>query len=321
MSQSPLSTAIIGAGITGLSAAKALTAAGHRPTLFDKSRGVGGRLATRRADGGLSFDHGAPYVTASDPGFRDTLSDLVTAGAAGVWGPTGPWRGRKPWHVGHPGMSGLARELASGVDLISEAEIARLERADDLWHLSFTDNRAPVLAERVLLTVPAPQAQRLLGDHPLASRLATVEMAPCLTLMVAFDEQLGLLFDVLKNPGPELAWIIRNASKPGRLKLPEAWVAHASAEWSARHLETDKDGIARAMLALLPGAMEVDLPEPVYLAGHRWRYACTATPLGQASLADPETGLFMGGDWCLGPNAEDGWLSGQALAKAALESL
>ena len=41
--------AVIGAGLAGAACARGLQAAGVQVTVFDKSRGVGGRLATRRA--------------------------------------------------------------------------------------------------------------------------------------------------------------------------------------------------------------------------------------------------------------------------------
>ena len=61
--------AIVGAGIAGLAAARRLRAAGLTCTLFDKSPGLGGRMATRR-EGYLRFDHGAQYFTARGPRFR-----------------------------------------------------------------------------------------------------------------------------------------------------------------------------------------------------------------------------------------------------------
>ena len=50
--------AIIGAGMAGLAAARLLREAGAGCMIFDKSRGLGGRMATRRA-GDFSFDHGS----------------------------------------------------------------------------------------------------------------------------------------------------------------------------------------------------------------------------------------------------------------------
>jgi len=76
--------AIIGAGMAGLACARHLAQAGHAPIIFDKGRGIGGRLATRRAEG-LQFDHGAQYVNAHTPGFAALLAELAAAGAAAPW--------------------------------------------------------------------------------------------------------------------------------------------------------------------------------------------------------------------------------------------
>ena len=60
--------AIIGAGLTGLSAARRLIEAGIETELFEKSRGVSGRAATRRLefhDLTLRFDHGSPFLTSA----------------------------------------------------------------------------------------------------------------------------------------------------------------------------------------------------------------------------------------------------------------
>lgn len=61
--------AVIGAGVSGLIAARTLQEHGFEATVFEKSRGLGGRVATRRSELGLSFDHGAQYFTVHDPHF------------------------------------------------------------------------------------------------------------------------------------------------------------------------------------------------------------------------------------------------------------
>ena len=94
-----LPIAIIGAGLAGLTAARLLAEAGRAVRLFDKGRGVGGRLATRRvthAGATHGFDHGAQYVRAEGPAFAALLDEA----------------GARPWpdplrRVATPGMSAV----------------------------------------------------------------------------------------------------------------------------------------------------------------------------------------------------------------------
>lgn len=78
--------AIIGTGIAGLSAAQALTAAGHQVHLFDKSRGSGGRMSSKRSDAG-SLDMGAQYFTARDRRFATAVKQWQAQGHVAEWAP------------------------------------------------------------------------------------------------------------------------------------------------------------------------------------------------------------------------------------------
>ncbi|WP_396431657.1 FAD-dependent oxidoreductase, partial [Limnohabitans sp.] len=73
--------AIIGVGLAGVTSARTLRQAGHNVTLFEKSRGLGGRMSTRASAFG-SFDHGAQYFTVRDPRF-----ELAIGTAPGVCKP------------------------------------------------------------------------------------------------------------------------------------------------------------------------------------------------------------------------------------------
>jgi hypothetical protein len=61
--------AIVGAGIAGLTAGRALAAAGAAVELFDKRRGRGGHVSTRRRENG-AFDHGARRFSARSAACR-----------------------------------------------------------------------------------------------------------------------------------------------------------------------------------------------------------------------------------------------------------
>lgn len=84
---SSIPIAIIGTGIAGLSAAQALQNAGHSVQLFDKSRGSGGRMASKRSDAG-ALDLGAQYFTARDRRFVEVVQQWQARGWVSQWQPS-----------------------------------------------------------------------------------------------------------------------------------------------------------------------------------------------------------------------------------------
>jgi len=311
----PASVAIIGAGMAGLSCARVLADAGLRPVIFDKGRGVGGRLATRRTSDGLRFDHGAQYLTAKSAAFAEVLSAMRSAGAVA------PWQdGSQREHlVGVPGMSGVAKYLAQGLDIRQGTELLGISRVDGRWWLQIAKTPQPF--DAVVLTVPAPQVLRLLGpDHAFAPALSAVHMAPCLTLMAAFGPTAPAPFLTCRPADGPLSWIASDSSKPGR-EGQGTWVAQAGPDWSNQNLERDMPDIAHLMLPLLCSAVGVDIDQTQHSTAHRWRYARVITPLGAPFLQDSSKTLFAGGDWCIGARAEAAWTSGKAIAEDVLRQV
>ena len=315
--------AVIGAGLTGLLCARRLQDAGLQPVVFEKSRGLGGRLATRRAEDGRAFDHGAQYITARSPGFRTVLESARQAGNADLWCPrlAPGMEGRsEDWTVGAPAMNALVRPLAEGLDIRQQSQVTALRRASGGWCLEGVDDEAGRPFEAVVCAVPAPQAEVLAtGEVVLAEHLTAVRIAPCWALMVTFSAAFDPGFDACPPGGEALAWIARNASKPGRTAGRDTWVIHANPEWSSENLELEREEAAARMVALLPAAFGRELPPIDHAVAHRWRYALTTAPLGRPYLASDDGSLFIGGDWCLGARVECAYESGEAMAAAVLQ--
>lgn len=78
--------AVIGAGLAGAVAADRLARAGAAVTVIEKSRGPGGRAATRYRDG-WHFDHGMQYFTARTEPFRRAVASWQDAGVVATWAP------------------------------------------------------------------------------------------------------------------------------------------------------------------------------------------------------------------------------------------
>ncbi len=307
--------AVIGSGVAGLACARRLAAAGVSPVVLDKGREVGGRLATRVSRSGWQFDHGAQFVTAQEPEFAHWLASLGADGEAAQWmdgDATVRW-------VGMPDMRAIARYLARGLDVRQGYEVTSIQPDGSGWRV-FSGATGEQF-DRVVVTVPAPQMAGLLGaDHPLVLESAEVRLAPCLTLMAAVDGEGPCPFTARSDATASLAWIARDNSKPGRPDGPGgAWVAHATPEWSARHLEAQPQEIVEYLLPELLDQVEARPDQVLYAAGHRWRFAKVTAPLGRAFLRSPCATLYAGGDWCIGPRVESAWSSGRAMAADILD--
>lgn len=297
-------TCVVGAGLAGLAAADALRRAGRRVVVLEKSRGLGGRLATRRTREGLEFDHGAPSVPARPGAFAAFLQAAAAAGDAAEWG--GGW-------VGVPGMSALGRSLATGLDIRFGVEATAVRREAGGWAVETADGAMRFGA--VVCTAPAPQTARLCaGEADIAAAAGAARMEPCWALMAAWPET-GSAETVGWAEGP-LAAAYRVDAKPGRATAPRRWVAHARTEWTLAHLEDERPAVEAALLPVLAAAVGA-AGAPVYASAHRWRFARVVRPVGLPCVAVPG-GLAAAGDWLLGPEAGDAFASGLAAAEALL---
>ena len=326
--------AIIGAGLAGLTLAAGLQAAGRTVQVFDKSRGPGGRCATRRSAAGR-FDHGAPLIQASHPDFITALNAWTDQG----WlAPVDTGLGGPGW-IGVPGMNSWLQQLSQGLDIHTEQAIAALHHSPMGWHLKRLDGK-PVNEpfEAVLLALPAEQAAALLATAtapnepplPLAESLKTLSSDPCWTVMAAWPAELPLALAHWQGSnalGP-LASAWRQDPRPGRQAepgVPSRWVLHATAAWSAQNLDARPEAVVQRLLDALAEVSGSRLARPSWAAAHRWRYAQLSTPLPAACAWDEALQLGGCGDAWAGQATADGlpargleraWLSARALVKA-----
>jgi predicted NAD/FAD-dependent oxidoreductase len=320
--------AIIGAGLSGLVCARTLAEHGFTPQVFEKARGPGGRMSTRRS-GDWRFDHGAQYFTVRDSQFSRQVKTWQQQGLVESWAgtiavldrgtieikgdPTERW-------VGVPGMNAVCRDLASGLDVAYQNEVGGLDRTEVGWKLTGANGADVGQFDAVVISAPAPQTARLLepAAPDIAATAASVEMAACWAVMVGFARPLGMGFDGAFVVDSDLSWVARNASKPARPE-DEGWVLHASPEWSQRHLELPRESAGEPLVHAFHDAVGGLVEAPVHVDAHRWRFALPTEPLAEACLADPELRVVACGDWCGGPRVEGAFLSGLAAAQKILE--
>jgi renalase len=313
--------AIIGAGMAGLACADVLVRAGLTCVLYDKARGPGGRMSTRRVEtpqGSLSFDHGAQYFTARDPAFCAQVRDWESAGVVARWAMSGVTQGaatesltdKTAW-VGIPAMNAPVRAMAAAHDVHWNSRVDALKNTQGRWSL------AGEHYDGVIVALPAEQAAALLApwQNDFAQLAQSTVSAPCWTVMAAFEAPLPTPHHMLRDD-TIIGWAARNNSKPRR-GATETWVVQASPQWSVAHLEAEAAEVTTHLLAQLGTCLGIKLPPPFYAAAHRWRYARS----GHADSSNGHTGavydkvqqLGVCGDWLLGPRVECAWLSGTRL--------
>ena len=338
ISATPPRVAVIGAGLSGLTAAGVLRDHDIDVVIFEKSRGVGGRLATRRAqiDGrATQFDHGAQYFTVRDDRLARAVCEWSHCGVVAPWmgpivelvagGRVVDQKDSTSRYVGVPSNNAIAKHLAGGLEIITQTPVASLHRRGERWQLRDEGQGLLGTFDVVIVSCPPPQAVAILPPEcTIASAVAAVRMIPCWSVMLRAGGLAGLPFEgAFVNEGP-LAWIARDDAKPGRPgDHPEqdagsSWVLHASPSWSGQHLEREPEWIAGELIAALEQITGRTVRAITHATAHRWRYANVADPVPDRYLFDDEMGLGACGDWCGGPRVEGAFLSGQAIAGAIL---
>ena len=318
---------VIGAGIAGLAAARALHRQGLDVAVLEKSRGFGGRAASRTVQG-TRIDHGAQFVTVRDARFRAQVDAWLEDGTLRHWTtgiPTwtrdGGWREASsdahPRYACPSGMNALGKALAVGLDVTREVLIAGVRAEAGGW-LAETSSGRRWHAKYLILSPPLPQTLALVRAVDLApavlTRLASVGYAPCHAVVAGFEGVTPPAWAAVRLPeDPDLALIAHDASKRDPNAAPVTLVLHGTPAFTRRTFEWPADEAVAALLAaatpLLPWATS-----PTWTHHHRWRYARPERTLDGEALEVCD-GLVVCGDAFGGGRVEGAYLSGVAAAQ------
>lgn len=302
--------AVVGAGISGLLLARDLQARGAAVVVLEKSRGVGGRLATKRV-GPAVFDQGAQFFTVRDERFAAIVGGWRTAGIATTW------PGRETERViGVAGMTTLPKALAVDLALQREHRVTRAMRhASGCWELEI-ENHGMMRAERLVLTAPVPQSLALLEPGVLApdvhEALSQLTYHPCLALLLALDGPSAVPPEGFAPSGGALRWVADNTRKGVSPGSAGTLTLHTTPAFAAQHYgESAEDVAARLQAEIQPwiggsGIVSTTL--------HRWKFSEPKASHPEPFVWLPELALGFCGDSFGGPRVEGAAVSGLALA-------
>jgi predicted NAD/FAD-dependent oxidoreductase len=303
---------VVGAGMAGLTAARALADAGRDVLVVDKGWNPGGRLATRVTDR-ARFDHGATFFYAPDGDFQADLERWRSAAAAEAW--EGLSSGETLWR-GAPDMRGLGTQLARGLRVATRTPLEAVGAEGGRWTARLADGGA-ITADAVLMTPPVPQSLELLraGDHRLEAglekRLARIAYERCLVVMAEPGGPARVPAPGFLEPasGP-IARVVDEQAK-GASTVP-AVTLHAASDFSRARWEADRDRVAAEILRAAERWLGDDI------TGHQihgWRYSRSVTTWPEPCLVVPGgPPLVLAGDAFGGPDVPGAHRSGRAAA-------
>lgn len=321
--------AVIGAGLGGLIAARLLNNLAD-VSVFEKARGVGGRMSTRRSEP-YFFDHGAQYFTVQSDLFQSFIDPLIARGVIENWKPRCVHldgaqivERRKNvadelYYVGVPGMNSVAKFLAKDLSISLNTKITKLEH-DIKWNMTDETGRVYNGFDWVISSIPAPQAADLIPQKfKYYKDISRTEMRGCYALMLGFEHSLSLGFDAAHVMNSDLSWIAVNNHKPRRSGAVSL-IVHSSEDYADTHIEDDRMDVMRHMVTETSRVLGQDIDCADYKTIHLWRYAKAglADHIDQI-LLDDESKLAVCGDWCVGTGVEDAFTSAYNLANKIKE--
>lgn len=319
---------IVGAGLSGLTAARELRRLGYKVIVFEESAVVGGRMATRTIHNGR-FDSGAQFFTVREPRFAGLVDEWLAAGVASMWskgfaGISGhPRLDGYPRYRGAPGMDSIPQYLAAGLDLRLNQRVKSAAVSGSHWRLALEEG-ASVDGGSLILTPPLPVSLSLLaaGGCSLPSavekRLKGIEFAPCLALLVELEEASKLPPPGgLQLHGEPIAFIGDNTQKgvsPGTFAL----TIHAGPLFSETYWDSPDEEVAQLLLD--EANYWINAPVKRWFL-ERWRFSIPKEVIEERVLHLPgPPDLLFAGDAFGGPRIEGAALSGLAAVEALLSS-
>ena len=333
---------IIGAGVAGLSCAKALVDCGKSVRILERSRGVGGRCATRRVDS-QSVDHGLVFIHGNEPEFRNVLREVpgqrfecwpeVVMGVGAPCQPNAFAHGNFRMAYAN-GVSSFPKYLATGLDVVLETNVTGVELVSNgmIVHANTRGKTTTFSSQNVVFALACPETIALLvGAFPseaTGSTLALLSMmqsVPCATVIALYPSNVALLpWDIwYPEMSTSLSLISHDSKKrdqPSSLTL----VMQARPAWSNGVFSMVEEEWGERLLADAAEIVGPWVARPTTFQTHYWKYArpSPGAQLSSPILVDLKGGRHLGivGElFALGGGVQGAWYSGRRLAQRLLE--
>lgn len=332
--------AVIGAGISGLTAGRELANAGHEVVVYEKSGGYGGRLATRYAgkDNQQKLDHGVPYFTANSPEFKKLVNELSGKGIVIPWegkfayrssnGEISTHENDSAYFIAPQGMNTIGKHIGRNLDIRMNEKVGGLthigenRRKKKSWMLNFP-TALTESADAVIISAPARQAYALLNTT--IDEIETLKMVREIDEVV-YESQFSFLagFEGVDMPDwnmltceDEVIEVIINETTKRETGDAKTLVVHTTSEFAKKHLDSDREEVEEEIIDHLTQILGGWAALANWKQLHFWRYSRALNPLPHdfMEIKGNETPLALVGAYMNGNTVESAYLSGLKLGK------
>lgn len=286
---------IVGAGLSGLTLGLELQKKKKTFIILEKSKGVGGRIATRRINE-QGVDHGAPYLK-SHPLIFELLHQFNVHG--------GKIADHGTYVEG--GMTILPKKMAENLPIIKDEKIVHIEFIKNIWNCR-SEKGNHYEAKNLVITAPLPQALELLTNSKInfSEDLKTISYTKGLLGLFTADENL-----LIKKTLPDNVHSVLSMKSRGL--NPSAWVLRTTEEFSEINFErSDEENLSR-IVTMFSDCFDVK-PLITHSELKKWRYVVPTTVLA-SPFHEVQDALYLIGDGFLYPDARGALLSAKGLAE------
>ena len=318
------SIAIVGAGFSGIILGQKLKNFGD-VKIFEKARGVGGRMASRSKDD-FNFDFGAQFFIAKNPQFQDFLQPFIEQKILMPWCGNfaeidnykitfqREWPAEKRHYVPVIKMNQFCKELATDLEIQLQTRVAKIEKFEKKWQIFDDKNNFLGEFDWIFFSIPAPQLLELIpSECNFYEATKNIKMMGCFALMLGLEKPLNISFDMALVKNSIISWISFEKSKPQR-KNSASYTILARNDWADHNIENDIDEIKKQLIAEFSKIIQQPIDAIIHQDIHRWRYANIAKQKNNVKFfVDNKMQIGACGDWLIHGRVEASYLSAMAL--------
>lgn len=301
---------ILGAGMSGIACALSLYK-NFDVQIYEKSRGIGGRLCAKRLPHGV-FHFGAQFCTAHTITFQNFLreSDAVSFLGSSFDVDKGSNIETKNYFVGKDGMHSLLKKYNEVLNIHYKHKAIDIDENRKL--ISF-DSGQTISYDIIISSLPLPQARDIFQTEIEHDAI----FSPCLSVGMSINGSPSYEHNAYKNINKDVAWL--GSSSFYNNKNKETWILQFSPETSLAMMNNCDSTIQataeNSIRNIINGEYEI-----IHSGIFRWKYAlCNRSNL-KSKFTSISEDSFAIGDWNISPRVESAYISGTALGEYLFEA-